>query len=253
MFVPVYDYLDMFKHIESQRKDGLSADSVAGVFQQLDLPEPRGKEYRITSDFGYLILMTPLGCTVRITSNERCPPIKHHRILKPLVRFDLGTHRVDINPGLKLTKSLASAMRMSSALFKDKIMFEDSSARNCAIIPAKCTGSLFNYTVVCDDGAYKATSWECGLVSKIIHRLVAANDNKNNNIQERAYKHLREAFARALETGERDDIRAAWGLCHQKKNEGYLRSDWENPPDKTPISIKHISQRYAPRLQHLTA
>ncbi len=252
MYGQIDDHLPLLIHMETLGSCAPPIARVSEVFKKLRLPEPKGGEYFITNDDGYLLFLTPQGCTVRISDNKICPPVEHHRILKPLVRFDLDTHRVDVNPGLKLMNSVASSIRMVSIFSRTGIFLDDPAPRNCGRIPAICTGSFFNYTVVCDDGAFQTTAPKCEAFTKIIHRLIAANDNKDNDIQDRAYKSLRQAFAHALASEAPEDMKAAWELCAQKKTQGHLRSDWENPPENAPEEIKFIARRYAPRLASLT-
>jgi|GEM_PF-6940148 hypothetical protein len=242
--------LNLYEHIEYEQPDDLSADSVADILERLHLPEPRGNEYYITNDYGYLMFMTFQGCAIRITNNSRCPPLEHSRILKPLVRFDLGEHRIDLNPGLKLTQSISSVVRMISALAKDDIDFSDPAPRNCGIIPAECTGFRFNYTVVCDDGAVdKMPDRKFGLLKKI-HSMIAVNDN-NNDVQVRAYQSLRDAFHTAIRSEKPEDMMAAWKLCRAEQLKGRLCADWVKPPENAPKIIKSIAAKYAQRLRHL--
>ncbi len=252
MYGQIDDHLPLLTHMETLGSYAPPIARVSAVLKKLCLPEPQGGEYYITNDDGYLIFLTPQGCTLRISDNRVCPPVEHHRLLKPLVRFDLDTHRVDVNPGLKLMNSVASSIRMVSIFARSGLLLDDPAPRNCGIIPAKCTGSLFSYTVVCDDGAFQIMSQKCAPSVSALFRLIAANDNKNNDIQERAYKPLRQAFAKALASETPEDMKAAWKLCAQKKAAGHLRSDWENPPEESLDAIKYTARRYAPRLADLT-
>lgn len=251
MYSQTEDPLPLLAHMETPGSCAPAAARVSAIFQKLCLPPPQGGEYFITNDDGYLLFLTPQGCTVRITDNRVCPPVEHHRILKPLVRFDLYTHRVDVNPGLKLMNSVASSIRMISIFTRDGLLFDDAAPRNCASIPGRCTGSLFNYTVVCDDGAYQNITPHFGRIEGLLHRLIAANDNKDSSPQEHAYESLRQTFAKAVESEKKEDMKAAWQLCREKKAAGHLRSDWENPPRSAPDNIKFIARRYAKRLANL--
>ncbi len=252
MYGQIDDHLPLFTHMETLGSCAPPIAQVSDIFNKLRLPEPQGGEYYVTNDDGYLMFLTPQGCTVRISDNRVCPPVDHHRLLKPLVRFDLDTHRVDVNPGLKLTSSVASSIRMVSIFAGSGLFLDDPAPRNCGRIPAKCTGSFFNYTVVCDDGAFQTTPQKYERLGRIACRLIAANDNKDNNIQERAYKPLRQAFAKALTTNAPEDMKAAWQLCEEKRALGHLRSDWENPIDESLHATKYTANRYAPRLADLT-
>ncbi len=233
--------LPLLEHI-GQRSDGMKPQSIAHALDKLALPAPQDHEYFITSDFGYLVLMSPLGCTLRITSNESCPPIDHPRIVQPLKRFCFEAHRLEVFPGLKLKNSLATAIRLHSLLHKDRILFNDDMPRNCAAIPRKALKSIFNYSVVCDIGA--CTDHRNVDLHDDDLPLFPANDNKDIHIQEKAYKHLRAAF-------ESGDMQATWKLCAENKAQGILRADWEKPPLRLPQALILSARKYSARLASL--
>lgn len=241
----------LYASIKDQN-DGLDVGAVAQIFNQLLLPEPRAYEYRSTSDWGFLVFLNDQACTLRITSNLRCPPLEHHRILKPLLRIDLGQHRLDINPGIKLGNSILSVMRMSSILLNDNIHFWDNEPRNCGSIPGECTDSFFDYTVICDEGACESTAQHPYGLDKLINNLVIANDN-DPTLQDRAYGDLRHAFREAIEARSDSQMRKAWQLCSEKKDRGHLRADWTNPPKGHPEEIQKLAKNYSDRLTHLKA
>lgn len=250
MYVSYNSTKDMYALVKAQR-DGLDVKSVAAIFDLLMLPQPRRFEYRSTSDFGFLVFLNDQACTVRITSNLRCPPLDHPRILKPLYRFDLGRHRLDINPGIKLGNATLPVKWVAAILENDKIDFWDQDPRNCGAIPKECTNSLFDYTVVCDEGACRADSELAPGMRTLFNRLVTvANDNALTR-QDRAYGALRRAFQEAIGTRSEAKMRAAWALCSEKKKIGHLRADWINPPEAHPHNSRDYAENYAGRLAHL--
>ncbi|HEY0900759.1 MAG TPA: hypothetical protein VGD95_01420 [Micavibrio sp.] len=230
--------LPLLEHID-RRIDRLQSKSVARVLDRLALPAPQDHEYFVTSDFGYLVMLSPLGCALRITSNYICPPIKHDRIIQPLKRFFFEEHRVEIFPGLELKSSMATVMRLQLLLKNSRIQFNDDWPRNCAVIPAKALKSIFNYSVVCDIGACSDQRHHDDEKRPV---RVAANDNMPT--QDKAYKHLRAAFAG-------NDMAAAWKLCTENKAQGILKSDWADVPKSAPDAIIAAAAKYSPRIAHL--
>jgi hypothetical protein len=224
----------------SYRFNWMTGQSIANLFNALQMPIPRIDEITTTRDKGYILFLNEVASVMRFTPDAQYPAVTDDHVLQPYGRVETGRLRVDFLPGVMTPVSEQDDNAMISLLAARGISYNDFIVVNSGYLP----GLKSKHCVNIDPGSIRARTTEPSPPSPVNDNFAKATGFgpaklARMPVQAAHYRHLREAFNAAWATNKAIDpsgLTALWNTCRAMKHDGLMVTDWLDHYGRLPSS-----------------